>query len=337
MTRTPTLASHVSEERRRGLAQDVGGVLLDVAEGVKAVAAVLARAVVCGAGDGAGCEEAARIADLASELLLDACAAGGHVSAVASADVAEPRIVFRRHARCVVTIAPLDAPAALAVNATVGHAFSVLRQPQHLSPGAGAFLQPGERQVAAGYVLYGPCTMLVATAGREVNGFTLDVATGELVLTHRRMRVPEAGRELAIDAPTSRGRPPWLRRYVDECAAGREGPRGEDFEIRACGAGPADVHRLLVRGGIVARLDAGDAGDAAGPRAPRLVFEANPLALLVERAGGAASTGSGRVLDVVPRDLHERVPAFLGARSEIERLASYRVDADGDVDRLRAG
>ena len=335
MARPLTLASHVAEERRRGLPQDVGGVLLDVAEGVKRVLAVLARAVVCSASGAADCEEApGRVAALASDLLVGACAAGGHVAAVASSELPEPRVVFRRHARCVVAIAPLDTPSNLSVNLTVGTAFSVLRQPQHVSPGAGAFLQPGERQVAAGYALYGPCTMLVATTGREVNGFTLDAAAGEFVLTHPRMRIPDGGRELAIDAARARHWEPSVSRYFEECVAGGQGPRGEDFELRWTGSGLIDVHRVLLRGGALVCPGGVERGR---PATPRLLFEANPMALLVERAGGAASTGRGRVLDVVPSGLHVRVPVFLGARGEVERLVSYHADPGGGLDRLRAG
>ncbi len=336
MARTTTLASHVAEERRRGLAHDVGGVLLDVAEGVKAMVAVLARAMVCGAVGAAACDEPhTKMAALANDLLLDACAGGGHVGAVASAVMPEPRVVFGRHAgRCLVAIAPLDAASNLGVNVTAGTTFSVLRQPQHLPAGAGAFLQAGEQQVSAGYALYGPSTMLVATAGREVNGFTLDVASGEFVLTHPRMRIPDEARELAIDASKARHWERCVRRYVDECIAGGAGPLGEDFEMRWIGSGVADVHRVLVRGGT---LVCPGGADPRGPAAPQLVFEASPMAMLVERAGGAASTGRARLLEVVPRDLHERVPVILGARREVDRLVSYHADPDGGRDRLRAG
>jgi fructose-1,6-bisphosphatase len=176
--------------------------------------------------------------------------------------------------------------------------------------------------------------MLVATAGRDVNGFTLDPASGELVLTHPRMRIPEGARELAIDAARARHWERWVRRYFDECLAGGAGPLGADVEVRWAGSEVADVHRLLVRGGTLVRT-AGAAPGAA--TTPRLVFEASPMALLVERAGGAASTGRARVLDLVPRDLHERVPIILGARREVERLVSYHGDPGGGLDRRRAG
>jgi fructose-1,6-bisphosphatase len=332
-----TLESHVAEERRRGLALDAAGALLDLAAGVKAIVAVLARATVCGAVGAPGCDEPpTRIAGLANDLLVDACVRGGHVAAIASAELPEPRVLFGRHGgRCLVAFAPLDGASNLAVNVTVGTVFSVLRAPHHLLPaGGGAFLQPGERQASAGYALYGPSTMLVATAGRDVNGFTLDAASGDFVLTHPRMRIPDDPRELAIDPAKA---PLWdrsVRRYVEERVAGGASSPGDAPDMRWVGCGATDVHRVLVRGGA---LVCPKVAVSAGPAAPRLVFEASPLALLVERAGGAASTGRARVLDLVPRDLHERVPLILGSPREVERLVSYHADPGGGLDRLRAG
>jgi len=335
MPRITTLESHVAEERRRGLAADAAGALLDVAAGVKAIVAVLARAMVCGAvGAVAGEEPPTEIAALASDLLVDASIRGGHVAAVASSELPEPRILFGRHdGRCLVALAPLDGAPNLGVNVTAGTIFSVLRPPHHLLPaGPGAFLQAGERQVAAGYALYGPCTMLVVTAGPAVDGFTLDAVTGEFVLTHPRMRIPEDARALAIDAAAARRWDGPVRRYVDARMDGGAGTAAEPVELRWVGCSAADVHRVLVRGGALVCP-----GSADRRAAPRLVFEANPVALVVERAGGAASTGRARVLDLVPRELHERVPVILGSPREVDRLVSDRGDPGGGLDRLRAG
>jgi len=332
MVRTTTLASHVLEEER-----GVGDVIADVAAGVKAVSAVLARAAVCGAvrgaaGENVNAEPRRELDALANELLLDACVRGGHLAAVASEELREPQLVFGRHA-CPYLLAmdPLDGSSNLCVNVTVGTVFSVLRQPEGVPLGVGSFLQPGSQQLCAGYALYGPCTMLVLTTGREVSGFTLDPAAGEFVLTHPAMRIPEESREFSINASNAGHWERPVRRYVDECVAGSAGPRGADFNMRWVGSMVADVHRVLVRGGTF--LYPRDAKDPARPAKLRLLYGASPMALLVEQAGGVASTGRERLLDVVPRALHERVPVVLGSRQEVERLVSYHADADGGLDR----
>jgi fructose-1,6-bisphosphatase len=175
--------------------------------------------------------------------------------------------------------------------------------------------------------------MLVATAGHGVHGFTLDAVTGEFVLTHPRIRIPDDARALAIDAAASHHWDGPVRRYVDERVDGAGRESGEPVELRWVGCGPVDVHRVLLRGGALV------CPGSASPRqasAPRLVFEASPMAIVVERAGGAASTGRARVLDLVPHDLQERVPVFLGSPREVERLVSSPGDPSGGLDRLRA-
>jgi len=334
MAQTKTLASHFTGGERR---DGVGAVVDDVAAGVKAVSAVLARAAVCGAVGGAGGENVhgepqQKMDVLANDLLLDACVRGGHLAAVVSEEMPEPHLVFGRHANpYLLAMDPLDGSSNLCVNVTVGTIFSVLRQPEGVPLGAGSFLQPGARQVCAGYALYGPCTMLVFTTGREVSGFTLDPAAGEFVLTHPAMRIPEGTREFAINASNARHWERPVRRYVDECVAGCAGPRGADFNMRWVGSMVADVHRLLVRGGTF--MYPRDTKDPARPAKLRLLYGASPMAMLVEQAGGGASTGRARLLDVVPRELHERVPVVLGSRQEVERLVSYHADADGGLDR----
>ncbi|HET8538504.1 MAG TPA: class 1 fructose-bisphosphatase [Anaeromyxobacter sp.] len=334
MPRTTTLESHLQEDPPRGAAEGVGSVLLELAAGVRAIAAVLARAVVCGAvagiaGDG---EPRTRMEGLANDLLVDACTPGGQVSAVVSPELEEPHPVFGRQAApFLLAMTPLDGASNLCVNVTAGTIFSVLRRPAGAAPGAAAFLQEGARQVAAGYALYGPCTMLVVTTGRDVLGFTLDEGAGAFVLTHPDLRVPEQAGHVAVEAASARNFDRAIRRYVDECVAGASGPRGADFDVRWVGSAAAEVHRVLVRGGTF--LAPRDASDPERRAKLRLLYEASPLALLVERAGGAATTGSGRLLEVVPRDPHERVPAVLGSRAEVERIAAYHADPDGGVDR----
>lgn len=338
MTRA-TLARFVTEEGRRAPeAADLGTLLLDLAGALKTIGGLLARGALAGvledvASENGQGERQKKMDVLANELLLDACARGRHVAAVASEELEAPHLVPGRAADApyLVAMDPLDGSSNLDVNVTVGTIFSVLRRPGGVPLGPAAFLQPGARQVCAGYAVYGPCTMLVLATGREVDGFTLDPATGAFVLTHRRMRIPEETREFGINAANARHWEPPVRRYVDECVAGRAGPRGADFSMRWAGTMVADVHRVLVRGGTF--LYPRDTRDPARPGKLRLLYEAAPMALVVEQAGGVASTGRARLLDVVPRALHERVPVLLGSRPEVERLAAYHAGSDGGLDR----
>jgi fructose-1,6-bisphosphatase I / sedoheptulose-1,7-bisphosphatase len=309
--------------------------LLDLAAGVRAIAAVLPRAAVAGAidaprGENVQGERQTEMDLVANELLIDACIRSGQIAAVVSEEMTEPHYVMGRGATGPLLLAmdPLDGTANLGVNVTVGTIFSILRRPVGVPLGAEAFLQPGASQVCAGYALYGPCTMLVLAAGGEVNGFTLDVVRGQFVLTQPGIRIPAEGREYAVNASNARRWDPPVRRYVEECVLGSAGPRGVDFNTRWVGSMVADVHRVLLRGG--AFLHPRDPRTPERPAKLRLLYEAAPMALIVEQAGGAASTGRTRLLDVVPRSLHERVPVLLGSRREVERLVAYHAAEDGE-------
>jgi fructose-1,6-bisphosphatase I/sedoheptulose-1,7-bisphosphatase len=204
----------------------------------------------------------------------------------------------------------------------VGTIFSILRRAgTAAAPEPGEFLQPGLRQACAGYAIYGPSTMVVLTFGHGVHGFTLDREVGELFLTHPDLRVPEDTREFAVNASNQRFWEPPVKRYVSECLAGRTGPRGVDFNMRWTASLVAEVHRILVRGGVF--LYPRDTREPPRPGRLRLLYEANPMAMIVEAAGGAASTGEARILEVEPADIHQRVPVILGSRAEVDRLARY--------------
>jgi fructose-1,6-bisphosphatase I/sedoheptulose-1,7-bisphosphatase len=217
---------------------------------------------------------------------------------------------------------PLDGSSNIDVNVSVGSIFSVLRGPDGSADVTEAdFLQPGMKQVAAGYALYGPTTMLVLTVGDGVNGFTLDPSLGEFMLTHPKMKVPPDTQEFAINASNSRFWESPVKRYVDECLAGKTGPRGKDFNMRWIASMVADVHRILTRGGVFLYPWDKREPDKAGKL--RLMYEANPMGWIVEQAGGAASTGTQRILDIEPNQLHQRVSVILGSKNEVERAASY--------------
>jgi fructose-1,6-bisphosphatase I/sedoheptulose-1,7-bisphosphatase/fructose-1,6-bisphosphatase I len=271
---------------------------------------------------------------LANEAILFACEHGGRVAAIVSEELEAslPLAAGAERGEHLLVVDPLDGSSNLDVDATVGTVFSILRRPADAKErGDDAFLQPGSRHACAGYALYGPSTMLVLTTGRGAHGFTLDRGAGEFLLTHPDLRIPEETREFAINASNERFWEPPIRRYVGECQAGRAGPRGEDFNMRWVGSMVADVHRLLVRGGIF--MHPRDAREATRCGRLRLLYEAAPMAMIVEQAGGLASTGRGRLLDVVPRALHERVPVILGSRREVERLVCYHAEHDEGIDR----
>ena len=217
---------------------------------------------------------------------------------------------------------PLDGSSNIDVNVSIGTIFSVLRLPEGVGePQEAHFLQPGTKQVAAGYAVYGPSTLLVLTVGDGVACFTLDKEIGSWWLTTERMQVPEQTREFAINASNARHWQAPVKRYVDELLAGRDGPRGVDFNMRWVASMVADVHRVLCRGGIF--MYPRDNRDPDKPGKLRLLYEANPMSFLVEQAGGAATNGTQRIMDVVPSTLHERVAVILGSKSEVERVTAY--------------
>jgi fructose-1,6-bisphosphatase I/sedoheptulose-1,7-bisphosphatase len=217
---------------------------------------------------------------------------------------------------------PLDGSSNIDVNVSVGSIFSVLRAPEMEQPVTEQdFLQPGTRQVAAGYAIYGPTTMLVLTVGNGVNGFTLCPQLGEFMLTHPDLAVPPDTHEFAINASNSRFWGDPVRRYVNECLAGRTGPRGKDFNMRWIASMVAEAHRILMRGGVF--LYPRDRKDSAMPGRLRLLYEANPIGFIVEQAGGRASTGRQAVMAVQPSALHQRIGLIFGSRNEVELIERY--------------
>ena len=221
---------------------------------------------------------------------------------------------------------PLDGSSNIDVNVSVGSIFSILRAPQDvIDSGRDVtekdFLQPGQQQVAAGYALYGPTTMLVLTVGNGAAGFTLDPNLGEFMLTHPKLQVPADTQEFAINASNSRFWEAPIKRYVDECLAGKSGARGKDFNMRWIASMVAEAHRILMRGGVF--MYPRDNKDPSKAGRLRLLYEANPIGMVMEQAGGRASTGREPMLSVKPDGLHQRIGLVFGSKNEVERIERY--------------
>jgi len=261
---------------------------------------------------------------IANEVLIEANEWGGHLAAMASEEMDGIYVVPNRYPQgeYLLLFDPLDGSSNIDVNVSIGTIFSVLKKPDG-SPAVteADFLQAGSRQVAAGYCVYGPQTTLVLTVGDGVAEFTLDREQGSFVLVQENIRIPEDTKEFAINMSNMRHWDAPVRRYIDECLAGRDGPRGKDFNMRWIASMVADVHRILTRGGIF--LYPWDRRDPGKPGKLRLMYEANPMGWIVEQAGGAATNGRQRILDIQPQKLHERVSVILGSKNEVERVTGY--------------
>ena len=265
---------------------------------------------------------------LSNEILLEANEWGGHLAAMASEEMETIHRIPHRYPQgeYMLLFDPLDGSSNIDVNVSIGTIFSVLKAPEGMAaPTEEDFLQPGSRQVAAGYAVYGPQTVLVFTTGNGVNCFTLDREMGSWVLTQRNMRIPADTKEFSINTSNSRHWKPPVTRYMDELLAGATGPRSKDFNMRWVASMVADVHRILNRGGIF--MYPADMRDPDKPGRLRLMYEANPMAFIVEQAGGAATDGQQRILDIEPHKLHQRVPVFLGSKNEVEIVTRYHAEA----------
>jgi fructose-1,6-bisphosphatase I len=265
---------------------------------------------------------------IANEVLIEANEWGGHLAAMASEEMEGIYVVPNRfpQGEYLLMFDPLDGSSNIDVNVSIGTIFSVLKKgnedPTTIEPvNEQDFLQPGSQQVAAGYCVYGPQTTLVLTVGDGVAMFTLDREQGSFVLTKEHIQIPPDTKEFAINMSNMRHWDEPVKRYVDECLAGKEGPRGKDFNMRWVASMVADVHRILTRGGVFMYPWDKREPDKAGKL--RLMYEANPMSWLVEQAGGAATNGRQRILDIQPTKLHERVSVVLGSKNEVDRITSY--------------
>ncbi|MEN9416992.1 MAG: hypothetical protein RI988_612 [Pseudomonadota bacterium] len=264
---------------------------------------------------------------ISNEVLIEANEWGGHLAAMASEEMDSIHVVPHRYPQgeYLLLFDPLDGSSNIDVNVSIGTIFSVLRKVSHArGVSEEDFLQPGRQQAAAGYCVYGPQTTLVLTVGDGVAMFTLDREQGSWVLTADEVQIPADTKEFAINMSNMRHWDTPVRRYIDECLAGKQGPRGKDFNMRWIASMVADVHRILTRGGIF--MYPWDKREPDKPGKLRLMYEANPMAFLVEQAGGAATNGRERILDLTPHKLHERVSVILGSKNEVERVTGYHAE-----------
>jgi len=308
---------------------DLNAVLLNVALACKAIA----RRVSLGALR----EETApphprdptrkQLAAIAHDLFFEGSDWSDLVASRASKAMDAPQVASQPSARgpYLLVLDPLEGSHDIDFGMPVGSFFSVLRAPERgRAPRASDFLQPGARQVCAGYAIYGTSTMLVLTVGAGVHGFTLHPELGEFFLTHPSLRIPSTTGEFAINASNSRFWEPAVKRYVDECVAGRSGPRGRDFTMRWTASLVAELHRILLRGGVF--LDPRTGDHETGHGGVHLLFDGNPVSFLVEQADGLSSCGRGRILDVVPEQLQQRTGLVFGSREEVARIEQYHRD-----------
>ncbi len=336
-----TLTRFLIEERRRfpGASGQLNALVLDIALVCKAIS----QRVSCGAlGGMLGSVDSTNVQgetqkklDVVADEIFRRCNEWtGTLAGMVSEEMEHPYPIPAKYPRgkYLLMFDPLDGSSNIDVNVSVGSIFSILRAPEAGQDAVeGDFLRPGVEQVCAGYAIYGPSTMLVLTVGDGVHGFTLDAQLGEFMLTHPRIRIPERTQEFAINASNSRFWEPAVKRYVDECLRGGDGPRGKDFNMRWIASLVAEAHRILMRGGVF--MYPRDLKDPSKPGRLRLLYEANPISFIIEQAGGSASTGRERILDVMPTSLHQRIGFVFGSSEEVERIQRYHhEDTDFDYD-----
>jgi len=336
-----TLTRYTIEEEHKhpGASGEFSGLLNSLATSVKIISNQVSKGALIGTWGNAGAAGAGdasinvqgevqkKLDVISNDVMLQENQWTGHLTGMASEEMEGVYPIDGEHKRgkYLLVFDPLDGSSNIDVNLTVGTIFSILRTPR---PGEQArledFLQPGSEQVCAGFALYGPATMLVLTTGNGVDGFTLDRDIGAFILTHPNMRIAEDTREFAINASNERFWEVPVKRYVGECLAGDTGPRGKDFNMRWIASLVAETFRILTRGGIF--MYPRDNKDPAKPGRLRLLYEANPIAFIVEQAGGIATTGRQRIMDIRPESLHQRVPLIFGSKNEVDKIIGYHQD-----------
>jgi len=330
-----TITQFISEEQRRvgGASGDFTALLNDVVTACKYISNAVNQGALVGVLGTASSEniqgETQKKLDIISnDIFLKSNEWAGHLAGMASEEMDDVYPIPSEYpkGKYLMLFDPLDGSSNIDVNLSVGSIFSILLCPEGVTdPKAEDFLQPGTKQVCAGFALYGPSTMLVLTTGNGVSGFTLDQNVGEFILTHPDMTIPADTKEFAINMSNQRFWEEPVQRYIDECLAGTTGARDKDFNMRWVASMVAEVYRILTRGGIFMYPADSKSPGKAGKL--RLMYEANPMGFVVEQAGGLCSTGRERIMEVQPNGLHQRVPVILGSKNEVERVISYHKDA----------
>lgn len=339
LTDRSTLTQFLIEERRRqhpGSSGELNSLILDVALACKAISKRTASGALsdllgmAGATNVQG-EQQQKLDVISNDIFIGATEFGGELAGMASEEMDDVYPIPPEYPRgkYLLTFDPLDGSSNIDVNVSVGSIFSIMRAPvAGQDATAEDFLQPGTEQVAAGYAIYGPSTILVLTVGNGVHAFTLDPVLGEFFLTRQDIKVPSATSEYAVNTSRRRFWEPAIRRYIDECLQGSTGPREKDFNMRWVASLVAEAHRILTRGGVF--MYPRDSKDPEMQGKLRLLYEANPVALLIEQAGGLATTGRDRILEIRPTELHQRVPYIFGSSEEVERIARYHAEEPPD-------
>ncbi|WP_297479714.1 class 1 fructose-bisphosphatase [Ferrovum sp.] len=312
---------------------DLAALLVDVAAAVKAISALSSKGALGGATGSMDTtnvqgETQKKLDVLSNTAFVNTFELGGLVAGVASEEMDDPFPVRAPHKRgpFLAIFDPLDGSSNIDGNVSVGSIFSILRAPEGREPEVQDYLKPGTEQVAAGYALYGPATLLVITVGKGTHGFTLDREVGNFILTHPDIQIPADTNEFAINTSNERFWEPPVTRYISECKAGKTGVRERDFNMRWIASMVAEVHRILIRGGIF--LYPRDTKEPVKPGRLRLLYEANPMSMIVEQAGGLSSTGRERIMEVVPTQIHQRIAVILGSRHEVARVVQYHQEHD---------
>ena len=343
LTQRSTLTQFLIEERRRfpGSGGDFNALILDVALACKAIASAVAfgelggmmgnHAVEEGSSVNVQGETQKKLDVVSNDIFIQRIEWSGHLAGMASEEIDLPYQIPGQYPRgkYLLVFDPLDGSSNIDVNVAVGSIFSILRAPQAVIDSGrdvveADFLQLGATQMAAGYALYGPATMLILSVGNGVAGFTLDPNLGEFMLTHPSLQVPADTVEFAINVSNSRFWEAPVKRYVDECLAGKTGPRAKDFNMRWIASMVAEAHRILMRGGVF--LYPRDTKDASRPGRLCLLYAANPIGFIMEQAGGRASTGEKPMLGVQPTSLHQRIGLVFGSKNEVERIERYHAE-----------
>lgn len=268
-------------------------------------------------------EEQKKLDVLANDLLLEALANNAHCAGVASEEL-DDATPANADGSLLVLFDPLDGSSNIDINMAVGTIFSILPYQRQGQISANSdFLQAGNQQLAAGYLLYGTSTVLALTIADNVVMFSLDPDSNDYVLIEEDVQIDADTSEYAINASNYRYWQAPMQQYIDELIAGKTGVRGRDFNTRWVAAMVGDVHRILCRGGLFTYpFDTKDANKAGKLR---LMYEANPMSLLIERASGAATDAVQRILDIEPTDIHQRVPVVLGSKNEVDYVKNLHL------------